>query len=170
MPEFILDHGTPEAARQFQQLDSFTQGYIEAMFFTDAEPDTVRPDEDSDFDNPNVWNSDKHSSLPGDATVADLSPEALEACVAACISFQKQNAFFLDIAKQLEPGEEIFRYAKEELDDRRLGQLFWYARCGHGVSFLDDGNALCLQELQKAAQAVGNVDSYMGDDGLIYLA
>jgi hypothetical protein len=34
MPEFILDHGSPEAAKQFKALDAFTQSYIEAMFFT----------------------------------------------------------------------------------------------------------------------------------------
>lgn len=36
MPEFILDKGTLEAARVFQHLDAFTQGYIEAAFFTET--------------------------------------------------------------------------------------------------------------------------------------
>jgi hypothetical protein len=172
MPEFILDHGSPDAAKQFRALDSFTQGYIEAMFFTDAEPGTVRPDPDdtSEYVDPCIWRPEVHSSLPGDVTFAELAPATLQRVVDDCARFQKEQAMFLRIARDLEPGEEIFRYAKEPLDDRRLGQLFWYARNGHGVAFTDDGSAIALEKLQEAAQASRPVDSYLGDDGLIYLA
>jgi hypothetical protein len=169
MPEYNLDHGSPESARMFRALDAFTQGYIEAMFFTDAEHGTVRPDADSTLDDPNVWNFEKHSSLPGDVTFAELSPEALVACVSDCVSFQARNAPMLQVATELIPGSARFRYARGALDDRRLGQLFWYARCGYGISFEDDGDAACLFSLQKAAQAAGKVDSHLNDDGLIYL-
>lgn len=168
MPEFILDLGFSEHAKAFRQLDSFTQGYIEAMFFTDCEHGTAR--DLFALPGDTVWNPEKHSSLPGDATLADLSPEALEACVATCTAFQKANETFLGDARNLIPGEAGLQYGRNELDDRRLGQLFWYARCGHGVSFTDDGSAYCLEALQKAAQRVGDVDSYLGDDSLIYLA
>lgn len=173
MPEFILDHGSKESARKFASLDSFTQGYIEAMFFTDSEPGTVRPDEDSAADDPNVWNPDKHSSLPGDVTLADLAPEALARIVADCAAFQKANETLLAEASELVPGSEGLQYGRDVLDDGRLGQLFWYARNGHGVSFLDDGDAPCLRALQDACgfgTAFSTVDSYLGDDGLIYLA
>lgn len=34
MPQFVLDHGTPEAATIFAALNDFEQGYVEAIFFT----------------------------------------------------------------------------------------------------------------------------------------
>lgn len=41
MPEFILDHGSSEATREFKALSPFVQGYIEAAFFTSTGPDNV---------------------------------------------------------------------------------------------------------------------------------
>jgi hypothetical protein len=78
MPEFILDHGSPEAARTYSQLDWFTQGYIEAMFFTDASSA-----DDGDLEN---------------ATVAEIAPEFLASIVATCQCFQKEAAALLDQA------------------------------------------------------------------------
>lgn len=169
MPEFILDHGTPEAARAFNKLDSFTQGYVQALFFTDSEPGTVREAED-DFSR--VWNPETDSCLPGDVSFADLAPATLARIIADCERFQTVNAALLDAAKELEPKSPGFRYGHDYLDDERLGQLFWYARNGHGVSFTDDGDADCLKALQNACgwqTSFGQVDSYLGDDGQIYL-
>ena len=51
MPEFILETSgkayipiseTSLEARYWADLDSFTQGYIEALFFTENEPSTTR--------------------------------------------------------------------------------------------------------------------------------
>lgn len=36
MPEFILDMGSPDGAKSFAALDDFTQGYVEAAFFTNT--------------------------------------------------------------------------------------------------------------------------------------
>jgi hypothetical protein len=36
MLQFVLDLGSPEAARRFNDLDHFTQGYITAAFWTGA--------------------------------------------------------------------------------------------------------------------------------------
>lgn len=66
MPEFILDHGSPEASATFAKLDSFTQGYIEAAFWLIDEDDK-------------------------DATFADLAPEALADMVQVCRYFQDGN-------------------------------------------------------------------------------
>jgi hypothetical protein len=112
-----------------------------------------------------------HSNLPGDVTFSDLAPETLTRIIADCATFQIVNETLLAEASELVPGSDGLRYGNDVLDDRRLGQLFWYARNGHGVSFLDDGDAPCLEALQDACgygTAFSTVDSYLGDDGLIY--
>lgn len=168
MPEFILDYGSPEGARAFRNLDSFTQGYIEAMFFTDCEHGSVRdPAANRQY---RAWDPETDSSLPGDVAFSGLAPETLARIVADCAAFQETNETLLAEASELVPGEAGLKYAREALDDTRLGQLFWYARNGHGVAFTDDGNAPCLEALQRAARHVGQTDSYLGDDGLIYLS
>lgn len=161
MPEFILDPGTPESARVFGELDSFTQGYIKAMFFTDSEPGTTAE----------TWNPETQSSLPGDVGFADLAPEALQAIIADCKAFQETHAALLDQACELVPGEPDFRYAREPLSYERLGMLFWYAGRGHGVSFTDDGDARCLEALQVSCgfgTPFSDRWTTFGDDGQVY--
>lgn len=169
MPEFILDLGSPEHARDFNALDSFTQGYIEALFFTDEEQLCEESGRDMPavaFDMATMESRFVGGNSPG---FADLAPATLAKIVADCARFQTANRALLDQASELEPGSESFRYGRNVLDDERLGQLFWYARNGHGISFEDDGDAPCLEALQNAAEAFRQVDSYVGDDGLVYL-
>ena len=112
MPEFVLNHGSPEASKQFAALDSFTQGYIEAMFFTDAsDPD------DGDLQN---------------ATFADLAPKTLTKIIADCAAFQAANAELLERAYAL--GEAQLCY-----NETRAGHDFWLTRNGHGAGFWDRG-------------------------------
>ena len=75
MPEYHLDTSLDQD--RWNILDSFTQGYIEAMFFTECNPDD--PELES-------------------ATFADLSKTALLNIVAVCSDFQTRNAFLLDAA------------------------------------------------------------------------
>ena len=145
MPEFHLDHGTPEAARTFASLDSFTQGYIEAMFFTNAsDPD------DGDLDG---------------ATFAELAPESLAKIIADCEAFQaglprdSLGRSLLDLA---------YDYAPNEYDAERAGNDYWYTRNGHGTGFWDRGLGEVGEALATAAR-YSNVDLYRGDDGQIYL-
>lgn len=77
MPEYSLDRGTPENAATFNTLDTFTQAYVEAMFWTDC-------NEDSDG-----------MAL---ATFAELAPEALDRIKADCAAFQAANASLLALA------------------------------------------------------------------------
>lgn len=155
MPEFILDRGDVVSAKQFAALDSFTQAYIEAMFFTDSEPNTVRPDDDSDYDDCNVWNPEKHSSLPGDVSFADLAPETLARIVADCTKFRDDAKIMACIADK----------------DAQSGHDFWLTRNGHGAGFWDgDWPEPDASYLDARSDTFGNVDTYLGDDGLIYLA
>lgn len=73
MPQFELDHGDRNGAQWFKSLDSFAQGYVEAMFFTIDE------------------------ELRG-KTVAHLAHETCEAIASECADFQKANETLLDAA------------------------------------------------------------------------
>lgn len=75
MPQFILDHGSSTTAGAFRQLDGFTQGYIEAMFFTET-----GSEDDGDLEH---------------ATVADLTPSSWEAIRTDCEEFQAAAASLL---------------------------------------------------------------------------
>lgn len=75
MPEFILDHGSPDAAIRFAALDKFTQGYIEAMF----------------------WTADEEIT---DASFDELAPEALALAIEDCNDFNLSADCWLDKAYQ----------------------------------------------------------------------
>lgn len=143
MPEFILDHGTPEAARQFDQLDEFTQGYIEALFFT------------------NTGTGDDAENGLERATVAELASDALAGIVADCKAFQEANRADLD---QAIDDSRINGY-----DAQRAGNDFWYTRNHHGVGYWDRDLGELGDTLTKAAHGWREKNLYRGDDGLIYL-
>lgn len=143
MPEFILNDDT-RAGHPYAALNDFAKGYVEAMFFTNG---------DTGDDRENLLNDWGVECLTIDA-VADIAKD--------CAAFWDANAPDLENAEALVPGSEWLRHAKDHLDARRLGHLFWYARQGHGVGFTDDGNAECLKRLQDAARKFGNayVEAY----------
>lgn len=78
MPQFHLDTGERDATIAFRNLDYFTQGYVDAMFFTDA--------------------SDPDDGDLADATFEDLSPELLAKIIADCQRFQNEQAYRLSQA------------------------------------------------------------------------
>lgn len=144
MPEFILDLGTPEASKQFRALDSFTQGYIEAMFFTS----TGDPD-------------DAENSLEN-ATVAELAPETLAAIIADCKQFQYDQGAILDDAYTLGKAQGCY-------DEQRAGNDYWYSRNGCGTGYWDRGLSDVGIALHDAAKH-SELNLCRGNDGLIYLS
>lgn len=53
--------------------------------------------------------------------------------------------------------------------DAQAGHDFWLTRCGHGCGFWDgDWPEPFATQLTNASKAAGNIDLYVGDDGLIY--
>ena len=135
------------AVHPFYDLDEFAQGYVEAMFFTNGDiGDETRPDRLNEMG------------------VSRLTRASVEKIKADCDRFQVENEPLLGAALCLEPGGEGLEHGREALNDRRLGQLFWYARQGHGVAFTDDGYADCLSDLQEAARAFGEcyVEAWRG--------
>lgn len=199
MPEFILDMGSPEHARAFNALDSFTQGYIEALFFTDEERLCEESEGEREMPDVAVNVATMESRFIGGNSFgfADLAPEALAKIVADCAAFQAANRALLDEA-----------YTRD-YDEEQAGRDFWYTRNHHGVGYWDRkalepdsdeyeswtsemraasargdnaawNDALARrnelkvaslgERLSKAAEAFRQVDSYVGDDGLVYLA
>lgn len=70
MPEHEMPFTGHDDAQAFYQLDHFTRGYVQAIFFTEVHGD-----------NPELQ----------DATFADLAPETLEQIKQECAVFQKDN-------------------------------------------------------------------------------
>jgi hypothetical protein len=152
MPEFILDHGSPEGVREFNKLDAFTQGYIEAMFFTNT---GTADDEDEGLHN---------------ATFAELAPETLKDIERDCQQFQASNTYRAAVAARDGIAGDM---GLVTFDDEQAGNDFWFTRNGHGVGFWDRADEVYgthQDALDKAAKAWGSVDIYRGDDGLIYTA
>lgn len=141
MPEFILDHGTADAARKFFELDEFTRGYIEAAFFTNT-----GSGDDGDLE---------------DASFSELSPESLKAASDDCERFNLAADAWL--FKAYTRGD--MSYSSEQ-----AGRDFWFTRCGHGVGFCDRDLGVTGDKLSEIARTFGNVDMYRGDDGLIYFS
>lgn len=143
MPEFVLDHGTRDSAARFKALDSFTQGYIEAIFFTNT---GTGDDEDLQ-----------------DAHVGELAPSAWELIVADCARFQEENAEVIACAIACR-GDMSAEY-----DDESAGRDFWYTRNHYGVGFWDRGLCEHGDKLTAAAHKWRELYLCRGDDGLIYV-
>jgi hypothetical protein len=77
MPGFILNGASSPA---FKAWDSFTRGYIEALFFANTPEDET-------------WSFD------------DLAPETLGKIVSDCAAFQEQNEKILEAACDCDRGQ-----------------------------------------------------------------
>lgn len=95
--------------------------------------------------------SDERGGEPLDEnySISDIAPETMKMMIEDCAEFQEQYSDLL---------------AASGLDDEKAGHYFWLSRNGHGAGFFDED----LNELQEAAKSYGEVDLYVGDDGLIY--
>jgi hypothetical protein len=173
MPKFILDTagvvsvdtrvsegrapGTshPVVITAWRDLDAFTQGYVEALFFTSTGDD---------------------GEAFGEG-FADLAPETLARIIADCAAFQKKNVVALACCQMTEDErEELAEHGhgpgwdNENKTATELGRDFWYTRNGHGCGFWDgDWPEPYATILTDAAKSFDEVDAYLGDDGRVYL-
>lgn len=204
MPQFQLDTaGTVEARATiatpnptdypqglaFGDLDAFTQGYIEALFFTEEErlceeSDGARNMPDVAF---NTATMESHFVGCDSFGFSDLAPDALASIIADCEAFQRDHAALLAEA-----------YTRD-YDAEQAGRDYWFTRNGHGVGFWDrdalepqgeEWDALqrpldtwspaesathaklkaeSLGERLSGACRHDSVDAYLGDDGKVYL-
>ncbi len=156
MPKFILDTAgavqTPEI--RWADLDTFTQGYIVAAFFTasDENGNGLRL-----IEYVGRYRSD---DVYRDAAFSDLAPETLATMIADCAKFREGSAWLraVNAAKYYEfPGET------------EAGRDFWFTRNGHGCGFWDgDWPEPYATALTDAAKAFPERDLYVGDDGKVY--
>lgn len=129
MPEFIMDKSEaitfPSGeVLAFTQLAAFTQGYIEAMLFTETSciPMAAWTDPESQEA---VREGQADGNIPSDAGFGDIHPDTFAAIQRDCIAFEHQAADLLIEAH----GRG---YTREQ-----AGRDFWYTRNGHGVGFWD---------------------------------
>ena len=101
-----------------------------------------------------LWSSiDPDTDLPMDGKygIEDISPELMKQIVDDCSKFQEEH--WNDISND-PPG---------------AGHDFWLTRNRHGAGFWDgDWPKSVGERLTEAAQAYGEQDLYIGDDGLVY--
>lgn len=127
------------------QLDAFTTAYIVCALWSSSD--------------------DEDDPLDSNYGIADIAPGAMEQIVADCAAFQKDNAEMLAKAYEL-----YAPHADAPRKESSGGHDFWLTRNGHGAGFWDRGLGEIGDALTKAAHKAGEVDLYVGDDGLIYEA
>lgn len=142
MPQHEMPFDCPEDVIAFDKLDSFAQGYIQAIFFTECHGD-----------NPELEF----------AVFGDMAPESLAKALHDCELFQKDNSELLARAAQLGEAQGCY-------DDERAGTDFWFTRNHHGAGFWDRGLGEVGDALTKAAHGYSSIDLYRGDDGKLYLS
>lgn len=184
MPEFILDYGSREGMETFKSLDSFTQGYIEALFFTAHGDDWESAAKRNGWkETANGWR-DTHLATrwtapsarsvcehfgyepdvddSPDWSFSDLAPETLAAIIADCDKFKAS----------IRKSWIAFRRNNPDFPrgETEFGRDFLYTRNGHGCGFWDgdwpEGQG---EHWTRAARAFPSTDLYMGDDGKLYL-
>ena len=86
------------------------------------------------------------------------------------------------ITARIEQMDECTAFCLANLDDlttavsspaytwEQAGHDFWLTRCGHGAGFWDRGLGDVGDRLSEAASLCGNIDPYIGDDGLVYFS
>lgn len=209
MPEFVLETSgivhmnqplPMSYALQWCDLDTFTQGYIECLFFTSECPQVETREFRTKAFRRRLDNGQADGVLPCDVGFGDLASEALADIIADCKAFQEANAGLLGQAYE------------RDYDAAQAGRDFWFTRNGHGVGYWDrtalepddpeyerltdimvaasasgdnaawdkacrERNALKAESIgQKLSAACGHgtpfgtVDPNFGDDGKVYLS
>lgn len=171
MPQFILDTSgrvqikdAPQqgATLAFDNLDAFTQGYIEALFFTEEE--SLR------F--PDTGEGLGGRMNDGGVGFSDLAPAALADIIADCEAFKNSPAWYAaSEAFGNMTADEARRNAFPMNEEAQAGHDFWLTRNGHGAGFWDgDWPEPYASKLDAAAKAAGSLDAYLGDDGKVYVS
>jgi hypothetical protein len=100
-----------------------------------------------------VWSSTPDGDEWDDAS---LAPETIERAQIECAAFMYRYECFID-AEEAQNG-----------DHSQAGHDFALTRNGHGAGFWDGDWPVYGDMLTKGSESFGEVDLYLGDDGLIY--
>ena len=107
---------------------------------------------------------------PRDAgTIYELNEETFAKLAAMCEAFETAMPRSIAAALELKPKGEGFEYARQPLTHERLGALLWLGVTGSGVTFTDDGCAVCLVAMAEYARGIYCEGLDFGDEGEIYL-
>ena len=123
--------------------DSFTRAYIEAA----------------------LWSSTDDDGEPLDVnySISDIAPATLAQMVADCEKFQTECDAELIASHMTRQYSQL--YSAQDIG----GHDFWLTRNGHGAGFWDgDWIEPHATKLTAVARRFGNVDLYIGDDGMVY--
>lgn len=154
------------------KLDSFTLAYVECALWSssaelgicdECECDRVQVNPETECCaecGESVHGTDRSFSDLG-FNLEDIAPEALDTIVRDCAAFQEACADCISDAFCIRGNINASDHA---------GRDFWLTRNHHGAGFWDgDWSEPEAELLTQAAQAFGEIDLYMGDDGKIYL-
>jgi hypothetical protein len=123
-------------------LDTFTEGFIDAMFFTEEKH----------------WEDD--GTIAAELGYADIAPSLLVKIKHDCNTFRSTYGGYFNSENCSYGGCPVDAYA---------GHDFWLTRNGHGCGFWDgDWAEPVATVLTEAAKGYGQLDVYVGDDNLIY--
>lgn len=105
-----------------------------------------------------LWSSTGDNDEPLDRNFdrSNIDPETLKKME------EELNSFFQKLEE-----EGLLEEANKFQDDERISHDFWLTRNGHGAGFWD-GDYADGDRLTAIAKGFGNVDLYVGDDGMIY--
>lgn len=109
-----------------------------------------------------LWSSLDDEGEPLDVTYMsdDVHPDTLAA-------MRDDVADFLAVIDR-EGLTEQAEASRTWADPRQLGHDLWLTRNHHGAGFWDRGEGYLGVALTKWAHAAGEVDLYVGDDGMIH--
>lgn len=125
------------------ELDAFTRAYLECALWSSNDESTPSGGE----------------PLDKNYGIDDLSPDTIQQAKADCERFQAENADDIRDANY-----NFIGYSDEVM----AGHDFWLTRNGHGTGFWDRELGDIGDRLTEAAKAFGQIDLYVGDNGLIY--
>ena len=117
-----------------------------------------------------LWSTCDDDGVPLDRShdIGHLAAEARTRMEADCHAFYDANHRHIHcLGAPLAPAFEGPTAGREAA---MAGHDFWLTRCGHGAGFWDgDWPEPHAAKLDGAARAFGNIDLYVGDDGMIHL-
>lgn len=152
MPEYILNNGGRVGRVALHNLDAFTQGYIEAMFFTNECPGVYRADFHTKAHKRAMAEGRASGTIPCDVGYAQLSRETLANIIRECKDFRDANR---DDLNEATDNGRIDGY-----DETQAGRDFWYSRNGYGVGYFDSDLGEVGDRLQEAARRCGERNAY----------
>jgi len=148
MPEFVLN--TEGAGAPWLSLDAFTQGFIEAAFFSESSCYSS-----ADFFTPEaqerVREGQADGSTPDDAGPAEIDRDSFCLIKNFCGEFQQRAAAALSEAYE------------SDYDESQAGRDLYFTRAGHGVGYwsrdqLPEAIGARLSELAGCGEI--NLDAY----------